>query len=279
MRTSNYWFLSLMAIVFLFARNGIAETDLLNLSAYEEGDSPPYGENVVVGQSEQTGVKWITGIRTDINVSGQLKFSVNLSGDFEVFFEEDYWIELLLIADEYKIQINGDALYAGNEYAGKDQSNLQLIGSKRAWKLSVKNNIAKLYVNDVFSQKINLKPDLTYTQLIIRGIGNYEKIYALKISGSSGSTQPSNNSSDFESGLQAGIQQCLSNPASCGIALNCDGSSDGVYANYNPANGEVYIPFIKVPGSFGDPQVYEIYLIQQPSTFTFDLDWNRLNLR
>ncbi len=75
----------------------------------------------------------------------------------------------------------------------------------------------------------------------------FEKIYALKISGSSGSTQPSNNSSDFESGLQAGIQQCLSNPASCGIALNCDGSSDGTYANYNPANGEVYIPFIKVP--------------------------------
>ena len=149
MRTSNYWFLSLMAIVFLFARNGIAETDLLNLSAYAEGDSPPYGENVVIAQSEQTGVKWITGIKTDINVKGQLKFSVNLSGDFEVFFEEDYWIELLLIADEYKIQINGDELYA----------------------------------NDVFSQKITLKPDLTYTQLIIRGIGDYEKIYALKNSG------------------------------------------------------------------------------------------------
>ncbi|NJO14368.1 MAG: hypothetical protein HC877_01045 [Thioploca sp.] len=278
MRISNYWFLSLMAIVFLFARNGIAETDLLNLSAYEEGDSPPYGENVVVAQSEKTGVKWITGIKTDINVSGQLKFSVNLSGNFEVFFEEDFWIELLLIADEYKIRINGRDLYAGNEYAGGDQSNVSSF-EKRAWRLSVKNNVAKLYANDVFSQKITLKPDLTYTQLIIRGIGDFEKIYALKNSGSSGSTQPSNNSSDFESGLQAGIQQCLSNPASCGIALNCDSNSGGAYASYNPANGEVYIPFINVPGPFGDPQVYEIYLIQQPSTFTFDLDWNRINLR
>jgi hypothetical protein len=184
MRTSNYWFLSLMAIVFLFARNGIAETDLLNLSAYAEGDSPPYGENVVIAQSEQTGVKWITGIKTDINVKGQLKFSVNLSGDFEVFFEEDYWIELLLIADEYKIRINGRDLYAGDEYAGGDQSNLpSMTGEKKAWKLSVKNDIAKLYANDVFSQKITLKPDLTYTQLIIRGIGDYEKIYALKNSG------------------------------------------------------------------------------------------------
>lgn len=119
MRTSNYWFLSLMAIVFLFARNGIAETDLLNLSAYEEGDFPPYGENVVVAQSEQTGVKWITGIKTDINVSGQLKFSVNLSGDFEVFFEEAYWIELLLIAEEYKIRINGLDLYAAMNMRAK----------------------------------------------------------------------------------------------------------------------------------------------------------------
>ena len=43
--------------------------------------------------------------------------------------------------------------------------------------------------------------------------------------------------------------------------------------------GEVYIPFIDVPGPFGDTQVYEVYLIQQPLSFAFDLDMNRVTLK
>jgi hypothetical protein len=79
---------------------------------------------------------------------------------------------------------------------------------------------------------------------------------------------------DFEAGKKNGIEQCVGNPTSCGIT-----AAGGAHANYNPANGEVHIPFIDVPGPFGDQQVYEVFLIQQPSTFSFDLDLNRLNLR
>jgi hypothetical protein len=265
-----------------------AETDLLNLGAYSEGDSPSYGENVVVEQDEKTAVKWITQGPADS--AGKLNFPVNLSGEFEVLFEvKDSWmsdIELFLTADEYRIKVDVDAahLYAGDEYAGGDQSKA-ITSSKNAWKLSVSNNIVKLYINNVFSQKVTLKPDLTYTQLLVQGMDDDEQVYALNINGSGGSTQPPvSDGGNFEEGKQTGIQQCVSDPASCGISVTatCDGTTpttSGAHASYNPANGEVHIPFIDVPGPFGDQQVYEVYLIQQPSTFSFDLDLNRLNLR
>jgi hypothetical protein len=62
---------------------------------------------------------------------------------------------------------------------------------------------------------------------------------------------------DFEEGKQAGIQQCVSDPVSCGITVTstCDdptpATDGGAHASYNPANGEVHIPFIDVPGPFG----------------------------
>jgi len=38
-----------------------AQTDLLNLSAYQEATTPLYGENVLVSQDEKTEIKWLTG--------------------------------------------------------------------------------------------------------------------------------------------------------------------------------------------------------------------------
>jgi len=104
-----------------------------------------------------------------------------------------------------------------------------------------------------------------------------DTLYALTIGGSSGSTQPPVTGGDFESGKQAGIQQCVANPSSCGITVT--GGTGGAHATYNPASGEVYIPLIDVPGPFGGIQTYEVYLIQQPLTFTFDLDTNRISPR
>jgi hypothetical protein len=212
--------LTLFIFLFLaFVVNG--ETNLLNLRAYSEGSSPLYGENIVVEQDEKTGVKWITQGKQS-NTEGKLKFPVNLTGEFEVVIELSGRFEkLFLTADEYKVKIDfgNRRLYADNESAGSDQSS-SWIGSKNAWKLSVSNNIAKLYLNDVFSQKMTLKPDLTYTQLLIQNLSNHSKLYAIMISGSNGSSQPPvSGNSDFESGKQAGIQQCVSDPASCGIKV------------------------------------------------------------
>jgi hypothetical protein len=35
---------------------------------------------------------------------------------------------------------------------------------------------------------------------------------------------------------------------------------------------------VDVPGEFGVMKAYEVYLVQQPSTFTFNLDMNRLKV-
>lgn len=212
----------LTILIFLFLGcvvNG--GTNLLNLGAHSEGSSPLYGENIVVQQDEKTGVKWITQGKQS-NTGGKLKFPVKLAGEFEVLIElSGGFAELFLTADEYKVRINfiGKRLYADNESASGDQSSAW-TGGKNNWKLSVSNNIAKLYLNDVFSQKITLKPDLTYTQLLIQNLNSMDKLYVLTTSGSSGSSQPPvSGNSDFESGKQAGIQQCVSDPASCGIKV------------------------------------------------------------
>lgn len=110
---------------------------------------------------------------------------------------------------------------------------------------------------------------------------------------------------DFESGKQAGIQQCLKDPASCSITVtpNVDpnlckqtaieqcqkdpascgitttnGTTGGTHATFNPCTRELYIPLVDVPGEFGVMKAYEVYLVQQPSTFTFNLDMNRLKV-
>ena len=57
--------------------NANGEIDLLNLDSYLEGDTPPYGEYVIVKRDEKTGVKWIT--RAPDVGSGTIKFTVNLS--------------------------------------------------------------------------------------------------------------------------------------------------------------------------------------------------------
>ncbi|MEK8017308.1 MAG: hypothetical protein VSS75_010610, partial [Candidatus Parabeggiatoa sp.] len=229
-----------------------AATDFLNLQDYQEGDKPAYGENIIVRQDEQTGEKWITGTESD--ESGTLKFNVNLSGDFEIIFEESGRIEVFLISDDevYKIRIDGASLYAGNESAGSDQSDaINSGGSKNEWKLSVANNIAKLYANDIFSKKVSLKADTIYTQLFVRGIGkaafynSAEELYSLKVTGSTSNNTTTNTTDDdsrptcpstipsnillaeeFEKGKQEGTQQCVSNPSSCGISVTNLDSND-----------------------------------------------------
>jgi hypothetical protein len=278
--------------IFLFLGGVVnAETDLLNLSAYSEGDELPYGEKITVGVVEKTGEKYITATPSS---SGTMKFPVNLAGDFEVAFTvyeyycctEDF--NLFLTSDEHQIKVSfsgagGVALSADSE-RGSDQSKAFKQELRNSYRLSVSNNVAKLYVNDVFSQKVTLTPDLTYTLLLIAGVERADAMYELRMNGGTTGATPPSNGGDFDSGKQAGIQQCVSDPASCGITVTatCDGTTpttSGTHASYNPANGEVHIPFIDVPGPFGDQQVYEVFLIQQPSTFSFDLDLNRLNLR
>ncbi|MDM8566010.1 hypothetical protein QUF74_10200 [Candidatus Halobeggiatoa sp. HSG11] len=82
----------LFGILTLFVGIVNAETDLLNLGSYNEGDTPSYGENVVIGQDETTGVKWVTGAENASDELKRLKYSTNLSGNFELFIKADVYI-------------------------------------------------------------------------------------------------------------------------------------------------------------------------------------------
>ncbi len=278
--------LKLFNVLILLSLSSVvnAETDLLNLSAYSEGDELPYGEKITVGVVEKTGEKYITATPSS---SGTMKFPVNLAGDFEVAFTVyEYlcctkYFNLFLTSDEHQIKVSfdgsGGVRLSADSESGSDQSKAFKQGSRNSYRLSVSNNVAKLYVNDVFSQKVTLTPDLTYTLLLIGGVEREDAMYELRINGGTTGTTPPSNGGDFESGKQAGIQQCVADPSSCGITVT--GGTGGAHATYNPASGEVYIPLIDVPGPFGGIQTYEVYLIQQPLTFTFDLDTNRISPR
>lgn len=131
---------------------------------------------------------------------------------------------------------------------------------------------------------------------------NFQRPYAftgVRLSGPATTPLTPSNGGDFEAGKQAGIQQCVNNPDSCGIPNQFETGKQagigqcqadpatcgintmtmGVHATYSPVAGEVHIPLIDVPGPFGGTQIYEIYLIQQPSTFNFSLDTNRIILK
>jgi len=230
----------------------IAQTDLLNLDSYKEGDIPSYGENIVVKQDEKTSIKWISrGV--DTIGSGTIKFPMNLSGDFELFIQiRDTGNEVLLLtSDEYRIKLNWSGygrlggLAAGKDGVSLDQSGAAKNGINKII-FSVVNNVAKVYMNDVFDGKITLKPDLGYTQLIIQKITASTKIYALTTTGSP-TTQPTS-------------------------------TSDNCMANYS-SNGKLHIPCVTAPNKSGGTSVYDITMQKQSGGFVFNVDMSSVKPR
>jgi len=168
-----------------------------------------------------------------------LKIAFDRSGVDEISFEDD--------------ETEGD-----NEGWRNDQVNVL--------KLTVTGRVAKLTINDIFWGKHNsLNPDLTYTQLSLRDLQDEDAIYELTVSGE----EPD---PDFERGKQAGIQQCVDDPLSCGI--DCSDCTQPESATFSLSTGELYIPIVNVLEPLGGS--YEVYLQQKPLTFTFDLDMERI---
>jgi hypothetical protein len=231
----------------------IAQTDLLKLDSYKEGDIPSYGENLVVKQDEKTGIKWISrGV--DTIGSGTIKFPMKLSGDFELFIQiySAGNEVMLLTSDEYRIKLDWyfhrgslDNLAAGKDKVDLNQSDAAKDGINKII-FSVVNNVAKVYMNEVFDGKITLKPDLGYTQLIIQKITASTKIYALTTTGSP-TTQPTSTSN------------------------NC-------MANYS-SNGKLHIPCVTAPNKSGGTSVYDITMQKQSSGFVFNVDMNSIKPR
>lgn len=263
---------SLFVFSFLFLGNvATAETiDLLNLPALTEGAAFSPADNVVVGKEEKTGIKFVTGVEGE----GMLKIPVNLTGDFEILIKIKYYsknskdccgdryISLLLTGEEkdYQVALGVWGYFSpsmSSDYknkhviltAGKDKS----TDASDSWKssdianvvkLSVVGTMAKVYVNDVFSQKLPLKTGLTYTLLRFGKLTSIDQLYELTLTSSSGSVVTPPTSKDFDAGKQAGIQQCMANPASCGITVTSSSCATSPVASGSPPASPNTLPVL-----------------------------------
>ena len=76
----------------------------------------------------------------------------------------------------------------------------------------------------------------------------------------------------YDDGVQVGRQQCIDNPASCGIKTALPETS------YDPKSGKLYLPAVKVPDDSGNTTIYEVTLNQKLPSFIFDLDLNSIKI-
>ncbi len=79
----------------------------------------------------------------------------------------------------------------------------------------------------------------------------------------------------YEDGVQAGRQQCIDNPAACGITV----SECSQEPSYEAITGTLYLPCVKVREVSGGVMVYEATLNQHSPSFTFELDLNSIKIR
>jgi hypothetical protein len=190
--------LSIM-LSWLLLFNAVNAAELLNLVSRAEGDKT-LGENVIVSKVEQTGVKYVTGY----NGLGRLQFPINLSTDFEVSFRayvNSGTLQMMLASDESFTQVDISSYDAAGIYGylkGTSVSDVSL--DKTSWaarainavKLTVKDGVVKVYINDAFAGKYSLpKANLTYTKLTFQGIeADVMKLYEINASVSTIPTTP-----------------------------------------------------------------------------------------
>ncbi len=183
---------------------------LLNLSSLTTGAS--VGNGLIV-RAFDNGGNFLSAAEKSI---GSLKVPINLSGKFEVSlnvfpgtFGDGIFIHLTA-SDDSKISIETQRAWVGftGKYAGVlKQAKYNPEGwSDTKWNalhLLVDAGVAKLYINDIFLDKINLNnPNATFTNLIIPTITEKDAITDIgvkQLSGTTtGNTSTSGNASLFE---------------------------------------------------------------------------------
>jgi len=227
--------------------------------------------------------------------TGKIEFAVNLTDNFELdvdWRESNYFdqqVITLFKADNENVSPLYVRFSSSIEFSDGARSDRDFsLGWQRGdsindVELSAKNGTAYLNINGTpfkdnggsEGDTVALETSQPFVKLVIAGIKEADRLFEVTLKGGTGTGATSTSGGDFDSGKQAGIQQCLTDPASCGISVTGSGTG-GTHANFNPSTGELYIPFVDVPGVFGGVQTYEVYLMQQPLTFTFDLDVNRV---
>jgi len=285
--------LKLLLLSFLFSLTQVSlaadYVDLLNLSKYKEGDAvPALGENLAIGLVEKTGEKYVSVLKDS---NGKLTVPVNLSGDFEILVKvrisTENIDELFIIPSnnesESKIRVGTGYGWTLSDFFERQEVAWNTSGVND-YRLLISGSMIKLYVNGLYREKAKLaNPASTvYSSLLMNRIGSNFQLYELKVRNLSG-TSPISSDNNYETGKQAGIQQCVANPSSCGInvgsnSTNCTttpSTTNSCIANY-ATNGELHIPCVNVPGAFGKIETYDVWMQQRAGAFVFDLDLNRV---
>ena len=283
-------------LLLTIAQLGLAETEIIDLSGYEEGDIPKHllGEEITIRQEIKDGetVKYVSGQSSN----GKINYTLpNVNNDFEITFVLTTDSMSMFSDIRISLSANNESIFTfdiGSSMKLGDNDGIYYM--KAEWDSSAKSNTLKIkvqdgtvktYINSQFFQSIILEePDYVYNELTISDLGEDDKIYSMVVNNLDGSptnTVTSDSSNDFEKGKQAGIQQCVDNPSSCGINTSVTNTgtetiaTGDCIANYSN-NGELHIPCINVPGAFGNIEMYEVWLQQASGTFNFELDLDRV---
>ena len=80
---------------------------------------------------------------------------------------------------------------------------------------------------------------------------------------------------DSNGSTQAGVEQCKNDPVSCGIELADSAGNSDCMASYSSA-GELHAPCVSVSDPLGSTTIYDLTMIQQAGSFTFDLDMSSI---
>jgi hypothetical protein len=179
---------SLLTLICVQSQSVWAKTDLLNLTSLAEGSKPSYGKYVVVKEGALSG-------EPDALDNGSVEFSVNLSGDFAIFFNhkpvDGQYLELE--GNGYKIRVAFDGSYNAYIYInGKYVENAS--GLKDEPKISFVGNQLKIFAsNGKLKESIEIKENVTYTKIGFYGLRETSRLLGLEISGGgTTTTTPSN---------------------------------------------------------------------------------------
>ncbi len=228
MKKLKCWLISTVFLVSLFGGRGAIALDLLNLSGYMEDSPVRYGKNVIVRQDAATGKKWLSyPYDAGATEEGTLTFSgLNVSGDIEIIvdvaYATEFELKLLHRRDDGTTNTVSLKRFEDNQLFTENYTMEWLVSgvmlshstetsTATRVKLSINKRILKLYDAEKDELLIDMDlfyPFITCTDIEVKGIdSSKDELYHLSI----------NTDSEFDKGKQAGIQQCVANPASCGI--------------------------------------------------------------
>jgi len=268
----------LFAILVNYATAVIAGDYVLDASTMGVGATA--GENLVVKEgcldpsktSCTEKIQWLT--TTSPAKVGNVQIVGGLSGNFEVVVTADFAFSPkainLLTADNKGIAVkfNGDGsdyyfepngIGEGGDYEGGAFTN-PLLGWNGDYafnevKIRVQNGIVNVYTNGTALRKpVIFDAGVVFERATLEGIKSDDRLSDVKVRGIQGSTTCGSTSTT------------PSTPTSSGGDCTAD---------YG-ANGSLHVPCVRVPGTFGKMELYDVWMQQRFPAYAFDLNLNRV---